>query len=268
MNIRLYINLLVFIVFFQLPNFSQTISDSSISKNSPHAMFDLSYSNVNLFFNNPEVVRYNTGDIALKLNNDIELNAMGLFLRNSKSVHHKLYGGIGVNYMDYIIKRNIYSEQNDFSGHFPLLYSYNPNKLEYNIQILRLHFQLCHYTFYKRLFIFQKLGLARTQFLKNNNLSTTHYDEIYGNSYPAYDSTYISPSNPSGGYLKGNYTHTDKNDLDMYKNGFNVFYKFGVGFRIKQFAPFAAFEFSNFTGMFWSPFLKFQVGINYSILPR
>lgn len=232
----------------------------------PHTMFDMSYSNNYLFFNNPEVVRYNTGDISLKLNNDIEASVMKLLTPNSKSEHHRLFGGIGANYSDYSIKRNLYSEQNN-SSHFSNNYSYTPNKLEYDIQLLRFNIKLCHYTFYKKIILFQKIGLAYSAFLKKSN-PAAQYEEQYGNSTPMQDAAHVTPDNPNGWYLQNNYTYTNKNDIDIYKNGFSAFYKFGMGVKIKQFTPFVSFEFSNFTSKFWSSYLKFQVGINYSILPH
>ena len=232
----------------------------------PHTMFNISYSNSNLFFNNPEVVRYNTGDISLRLKNDIEVNAMGHFTRNFKSERPRLFGGIGANYSDYSIKRNLYPEQNN-SSHFSNNYSNTPNKLKYDLQLLRFNLQLCHYTFYKRIILFQKIGLAYSVFLKKSN-PAAHYQERYGNFTPMQDTAHITIDNPNGWYWQDNFTYTNKNDLDIYKNGVNAFYKFGLGLRIKQFTPFAALEFSNVTSKFWSPYLKFQVGLNYSILPR
>ena len=82
------------------------------------------------------------------------------------------------------------------------------------------------------------------------------------------DAAHITPDNPNGWYWQNNYTYTDKNDLDIFKNGFNAFYKFGMGIKIKQFTPFAAFEFSYVSKNFGSQFLKLQVGLNYSILPH
>lgn len=256
---------LIGILFFSSFAISQTASDNGKTVGIPNVMFDVSYSNKFLFLNNDSKTQYNNGDIVLKLNNDIEINALGLFVRNFNSKRHKLYGGAGINFSEYLIKRNIYSEPQSYSGHFAPIYSYSPDKLEYKLQLLRFQLQTCHYAFYKRVIVFQKIGLAYTVFLKNAN-SSAKYEEKYGNSIPTQDPAYITPSNPEGWYLKDIYTYTNKNDLDIYKNGFNAFCKFGMGIKIKQFTPFAAFEFSNVTGKFWSPYIKFQIGINYSFL--
>lgn len=233
----------------------------------PNYMFDLNYSNNYIFTNaNNDKINYSNGDIILKLKNDFEVNAMGIFLRNFKSKHHRLYGGTGLNYSEYAVQRNIFKEQS-YTGHFPSLYTYSPDRLNYTIQTFRFHLQLCHYTFYKRLILFQKIGLSYTSFIKKEN-TDAQYIEKYGNSYPTTDSAYITTSNPYGWHFVDSYTYTTKNDLDIYKNGFYAFYKFGVGIRVKQFTPFVAFEYSSVSTKIPGSFFKFQVGLNYSILPR
>jgi len=129
---------------------------NSYGQSIPNYMFDVSYSNNYLFSStNNNKINYSNGDIILKLKNDFELNAMGIFLRNFKSKHHKLYGGVGANYSQYLIERNIFDSQYH-SGHFPMLYYYSPEKLNYSIHTLRFHLQICQYTFYKRVILLQK----------------------------------------------------------------------------------------------------------------
>ena len=261
------ISILAGIILFPFLGIGQTIPDSVFVKkiNVPNAILDISYSNNYLFLNNTEAVRYSNGDIVLKLNNDFELNAMGLLDSDRKNKRNQLYGGGGINFSEYTVNRHVYYDQQGYSGHFPMTYSYAPDKLKYNLQALRVQLQLGHYTFYKRVILFQKLGVAYTSFIKSNN-SAAHYTEQYGNSVPNRDPAYITASNPEGWYFKDNYTYTDKNDMDIYKNSISAFYKFGVGIRIRQFTPFTAFEFSYVSKSFGSQYLKFQVGVKYSIL--
>lgn len=230
-------------------------------------MVDVSYSNKYTSLTNCSKVEYATGDISLKLNNDIGINAMAAFVRGFKSNRHKLYGGIGINYSDYEVNRNIYIDQQGNQGHFPMTSSYTPNKLNYNLQSIRFQIHLNHYTFFKRIMIFQKLGLAYTSFISKTT-NDSQYEEKYGNSVPYKDPVYITPSNPDGWAFTNNYTYTTKHDVDIYKNGFTAFYRFGFGIRIKNFTPFIGFETSNVSGKFWSLYLNGQVGINYSFIKR
>ena len=159
-------------------------------------------------------------------------------------------------YQDYKYK----SMENDLDN-------YSPDKLNYNLQSLRFQIHINHYTFYKRIILFQKIGLAYTSFIKKRT-TNTQYIEQYGNSVPYQDPAYITPSNPDGWTFTNDYTYTAKNDLDIYKNGITAFYKFGIGVRIKNFTPFIGFETSNVSGRFWSLYLKGQIGINYSFIKR
>lgn len=259
----------IFILFHVISSCTIAQTSPSVGEQNiriPFVMFDINYSNNYLFFNSPTATKTENGDIALKLNNAFELNFMGLFVRNFKSKRNKLYGGLGVNVSDYSVNRKLYSDETT-SGHFPMAYSYNPGILNYSLQTLRLQLHLDHYAFYKRLMLFQKLGIAYTAFLKNQNSSVT-YEEKYGNSYPKTDPEYITPDNPEGWHWIDSYTTTKKNDLDLYRNGISVFYNFGIGVRIKQITPFAGFEFSYLSSKFRSPFLKVQLGVNYAFLKK
>jgi hypothetical protein len=143
------------------------------------------------------------------------------------------------------------------------LYSYSRDKLQYTIQTFRFQIHLNHYTFYKRLMLFQKIGLAYTSFTKKNS-PDSQYEEKYGNSVPTQDAEHMTPDNPNGWYFQDNYTYTAKNDLDIYKNGVTAFYRFGLGIRIKNVTPYISFETSSITRKFSSFYFKGQVGINYA----
>jgi hypothetical protein len=231
--------------------------------NLPKAMIDFSYANKYSFFNSISAMKYSNGDVLLKLKNDFDVNAMAAFARGFKSDRHKLYGGIGVNYSEYLAIRNIFLDQYFGGGHFPMQYSYRPDKLQYTIQTLRFRVHLNHYTFYKRIMLFQKIGLAYTSFIKKNS-PDSQYEEKYGNSIPTQDADHITSDNPNGWYFRDNYTYSNKNDLDIYKNGVTAFYRFGLGIRIKNFTPYISFEASGITRKFPSFYVKGQVGINYS----
>jgi hypothetical protein len=245
----------------------RTVFSQIVVSNSPKLLVDVGYSNQYSFLNNTKAVSFKNGDIIMKLKNDFEINVAGIFPKNLNNNRHKLYMGFGFNYSEYLNNRNLFSQNQSYSSHFPMTYSYNPNKLEYKLNVCRSHFQLCHYVFYKSVVVFQNLGLAFSSYIKKSN-SATQYVEQYGNSTPNTNAAYITASNPEGWYFQDNYTYLTKNDLDIYKNGFNAFYKFGMGIKVKKLMPFAAIEFSNITGNFWSSYLKFQIGINYFILPK
>lgn len=260
------ITIFIGIILFPLYSISQIVSDSIIykNKNIPNVMFDISYSGKYMYLNNGNYSDYSGGQIIAKLNRDFGIDMMGVFIRNVKSKYHRLYGGLGANFSEFQINRYINNNDQSTSGHFPMTYSYSPDFLNYKLSVFRLQLHLNHYTFYNKLILFQKVGIAYSYFIKKVN-SNAQYIEIYGNSTPARDSSFVSSSNPEGWHFIDNYTYTTKNDIDIYKNGFSMFYKFGLGYRIKKITPFINFEISYVSWKFWSPYLKGQIGINYSL---
>jgi hypothetical protein len=259
----------IILLFIWLPGLQNIFAQNTgtpVEVKTPNIMLDLNYSNNYLFLNNNTVIKCENGDVRFKIKNDLELNFMGLFTRDEIYRHNKLYGGFGFNLSEYRIDRNLYKEPTGM-GHFPLYYYYTPNRLEYNLSLFRFNVQLAHFGVYKRILVFQKLGLAYNAYNKTPS-DATHYQECYGSSVPMRDPSYVTPDNPEGWYFDSNFTTEDKNDLDLFKNGLSAFYKFGIGCRIKQFTPILGFEFSYFTKQFASNYLKFQVGLNYAFLKK
>lgn len=231
----------------------------------PALMADVSFASKHTFLQRP--IPYYSHNTSTKINlaYDYGCNVMFRIFPKSKWQRNHFYLLAGFNQSGYEVEKTLYDIRPNAGGHFSPYSTFSPNKLNYKITVYRPVLGLAHYTFYKYVFIFQKLGLYYNFFDKKDH-ANADYVERYGSSYPVTDAAYVTPDNPDGWHFVNNYSYTNRNDKDSFKNNLFMYYKFGVGARIKWFAPFVAFEFSEISQNIPVPYFKIQAGVNVSIL--
>lgn len=231
----------------------------------PVLMIDVSYANSSSFLKGSYNTEYTSSTVNMAY--DYEAHIMFNMFPKSRFQRNHFYVMAGYSQLRYDIEKKLYDNPPSVGGHFNSYSTFSPNKLNYKITVYRPDLGFAHYTFYKYVFIFQKLALYYNLFDKKDR-ANAYYSESYGSSYPVMDPAYITPDNPDGWHTVDAYTYTGHNDMDTFKNNLFAYYKFGVGARIGRFSPFIAFEFSEISRNIPVPYFNLQAGIGITLMKR
>lgn len=157
------------------------------------------------------------------------------------------------------LRVNNYTES--YAGHFPPSHSFSQNNFNINYNVFSLGTGLTQMTNYKKLFLFQRLGLSFSEAFRNK---TIDYTETVSTSYPTQDPAHVTPTNPDGWYWT-NTSNTIEHKEEIEYSTFNLFYQLGLGISIKQFALFGNIELTGGSKSNFRPILNTQFGIFYSL---
>jgi hypothetical protein len=252
----------LFILFFISFNVILYAGDSL--KTYPKYLIDLSYSQKSMMFGNFNNVKYNgdydTDSYELNIANSTSICFQYRLSHKSKTAN-QLYAGIGLNYttgklnhtlFDYPLTSGLGSGSNR---------SYSQNEFNYNFNVLSICPQLVYNVIFKRLILFNKLGINCSKYVSAQQYNYQEQTYNWGHSK---DASYITPDNPDGWYSYNTLeSSTNKTDQVPTKTSFLIFYNLGLGFRIGKFVPNVSVEVNQ---LFMKPsfmFMKLQGGLSY-----
>lgn len=139
--------------------------------------------------------------------------------------------------------------------------SYSQNDFNYNFGTLSINPQLLYNVIFKRLVIFNKIGINCSKYMSSQQYNYQEQTYEWGH---AQDVSYVTPQNPDGWYSY-NVLESSSNKTDQLSTNtsYIMFYNFGLGFRIGKFVPNVSLEINQ---LFIKPsfmFFKLQGGVAY-----